>query len=122
VGQIGARQKSVAQTEMGASAFQCDTASETPRPEMSCHDDTSLYSLTPTGWDADELHPKAVERWSRHVSQASPWSREYVTWTCLWADQEIPRSQRDGLRAAHRDFMGAPGRWDNRETTIGEPL
>lgn len=90
--------------------------------EMSYDDDTSVYSLTPTGWETDEMHPQAIERWSRHLTQASAWSREYVTWTCLWVDENIPRAHRDRIRAEHREMMGHPGRWGNRETTIGKPL
>jgi hypothetical protein len=89
---------------------------------MSYDDDTTIYALTPAGWVMDEIHPQAIERWSRHVSQASGWSREYVTWTCLWADQSVPRADRDRIRTEHRESMGTPGRWGNRETSIGKPL
>jgi hypothetical protein len=89
---------------------------------MSYDDDTTVYSLTPEGWEVDETHSQAVERWSREVYQASGWSREYVTWTCLWAKPDIPRADRDRIRAKHSEFMGTPGRCGDREITIGKPL
>lgn len=89
---------------------------------MSYDNDKTIYSLTPSGWIVEEPHPDAVERWSRHVYQASGWSREHITWSCLWVNPDVPRPERDRIRNKYREFMGTPGRGGNCETVIGKPL
>lgn len=89
---------------------------------MAYDDDCTVYMLTPGGWLPGEDHPDAVETWVRSTSQASDWSREYISWSCQWANPEVPRADRDWLRSLYRDFMGKPGRSGSREITIGSPL
>ncbi len=85
-------------------------------------DSTTLH-LTPDGWSYDDDRPaNAVETWRRDVDQASGWSREYVDWTCEWANPDIPREKRDEIRNQYRERMGKPGREGDRITSIGEPL
>jgi hypothetical protein len=89
---------------------------------MSYDNDSTLHTLTPRGWVTDDHPPDAIETWVRAASQASGWSREYVSWSCQWANPNVPRAERDTIRAKHREFMGRPGRFGDRETTIGDPL
>lgn len=89
---------------------------------MSYDDDSTSYTLTPRGWVTDPNPPDAIEIWVRTVSQASGWSREYVSWSCKWANLDVSRAERDRIRVQHQDFMGRPGRFGDRETSIGEPL
>lgn len=74
--------------------------------------DTSetLYHLTHSGWkisrdvtaglvQQDEPAPSdRVETWERRMKQSSGWSREVVTWRCVWFDPNVPRAKRDLLR------------------------
>lgn len=80
------------------------------------------YHLTPRGWESGELPDDRVETWHRSMHQASGWSKEHITWTCTWVNQDIPRDDRDALREKHRDFMGTDGRSGDRVTTIDDPL
>lgn len=89
---------------------------------MSFDDDCAMYVLTQEGWSTGNEHPNAVEVWERSASQASGWSREHISWSCLWANPDVSRDERDRLRAYYQKFMGKPGRWGNREITIGSPL
>ena len=89
---------------------------------MSYDDDATIYTLTTSGWVVSDSYPDGVERWARHVFQASDWSREYITWTCVWANPDVPRPERDRVRKEHREFMGEPGQRRSRETNIGKPL
>ena len=89
---------------------------------MAFDDDRAVYVLTPEGWMPGDEHPEAVEMWERSTSQASGWSREYVSWSCHWANPKVSRGERDRLRAHYQEFFGKPGRSGNREITIGRPL
>jgi hypothetical protein len=84
------------------------------------------YHLTPRGWETADPRPAdAVETWVRDMYQASGYSRELVSWKCIWANRSVARIDRDQLRDKHKAFLGSPGRtrgrW-GRETSIGEPL
>lgn len=89
---------------------------------MSYDDSATTYHLTHDGWKVGEPPPDRIETWSRSVSQASGWSKEYVAWTCLWTDPALERAERDKVRAKHSDVMGRPGRSGDRITQIGQPL
>ena len=52
---------------------------------MSWDDSETVYHLTPSGWKTGDRSPDCVELWNRSVSQASAYSREYVSWSCIWA-------------------------------------
>ena len=77
------------------------------------------YHLTPRGWESGSAPDDRVETWNRSMYQASGWSKEQVTWTCIWANQDIPRADRDALREKYRARM--VGRSSDMVTTIGEP-
>ena len=82
------------------------------------YDDSSIkYHLTPSGWKPGETPADCAETWIRSSRQASGWSREYVTWSCVWANPDIPGPERDAIRVKHKDFMGS-----GRDITIGKPL
>ena len=84
---------------------------------------STLYHLTPGGWVVgDERPPEAVESWRRDTNQASQWSKEYIDWTCEWANPEVSRDARDEIRHRHREFMGRPGRTGGLVTSIGNAL
>jgi hypothetical protein len=89
---------------------------------MSYDNTETTYHLTPAGWTTDDAPADRVEAWSRSVSQQSGWSKEYITWRCLWADPAIPRAERDAVRRTHREFMGPPGRRGSTIISIGDPL
>lgn len=89
---------------------------------MAYDDSETVYHLTPGGWKTGDPPPGRVETWLRSSFQASGWSREIISWSCTWANPAMSRSERDAIRYKHREFMGTPGRFGNRETTIGEPL
>ena len=78
------------------------------------------YHLTPRGWEPGSPPDDRVETWNRSMSQASGWSKEQVTWTCIWVKEETPRADRDSLREKYRTRM--VGRSSDMVTTIGEPL
>jgi hypothetical protein len=82
----------------------------------------SEHYLTPRGWEAGEVPPDRVETWTRRIYQEeSPHSQ--IIYTCEWASPDIPRAERDALRAEHAEFMRAQGRFaDWVVVTIGEPL
>ena len=79
------------------------------------------YHLTPRGWEPGEPPSDRVETWNRSVTQQSGWSKEYIDWTCIWADHGTPRAERDALRRKHQSFMGVAGRSGDRIITIGNP-
>ena len=89
---------------------------------MSYDNSESEYHLTPRGWVTGEAPVDRVETWVRSMSQQSGWSKEYISWTCKWADHSISRADRDVLRRKYQVFMGVAGRLGDRITTIGEPL
>lgn len=78
------------------------------------------YHLTPRGLLPGPPPEDRVETWNRSMYQASGWSREQVTWTCKWVNEEIPRADRDALREKYRDQM--VGRSSDMVATMGEPL
>ena len=80
------------------------------------------YHLTPRGWELGSPPDDRLETWERSIDQASPWSKEYISWTCEWVREDVPRADRDTLREKHRNFMGTDGRSGDRVTTIGAPL
>lgn len=81
------------------------------------------YHLTSRGWETDEPPPAdRVETWNRSVHQQSGWSKEYIDWTCIWADSDVPRAERDALRKKHQTFMGTDGRSGDTITSVGDPL
>jgi hypothetical protein len=92
------------------------------RASMAFDDHKAEYHLTPRGWEPGDPPPDRAETWICHTEQQSFYSKEYVTWSCQWADPRMRRDDRDKLRAAHREFMGRAGRSGKRITTIGEPL
>ena len=82
------------------------------------YDEASIeYHLTPSGWKTGDAPSDRVETWIRSNSQASGWSRDYISWGCIWASPDVSRAARDDLRRAHAGFMGR-----GRNITIGEPL
>jgi hypothetical protein len=80
------------------------------------------YHLTPRGWKTGHPSSDRVETWLRAVRHQSGGAKEYICWVCQWADPNLPRSDRDKLRAKHKGFMGRSSRWQRRITIIGEPL
>ncbi len=84
--------------------------------------DETEYTLTRGGWHVGADHENGIEIWMRKTDQASEWSREYISWSCVWANQAISREERDNIRNEHKEFMGRPERFGDRETTIGKPL
>ena len=89
---------------------------------MSYDNDSAMYSLTPDGWVSGDNIENAVEVWRRTVFQASPWSREQISWSCEWVNDSVDLVERDRLRGKYKEFMGEPGRRGDREVTIGDPL
>ena len=90
---------------------------------MSWDNSETIYHLTTSGWvPGEDPPPYRIESWVRSVSQASPYSKEYIGWRCLWADEKAPRAERDKLRKKHGEFMGRAGRLGSTITTIGEPI
>lgn len=84
--------------------------------------DETEYTLTEKGWKVGDDHENGIETWVRQTYQASGWSREQVSWHCVWANEKISKEDRNKIRNKHKDFMGSPGRYGDRETTIGTPL
>lgn len=84
--------------------------------------DETEYTLTEEGWKVGDDREHGIEVWVCQTYQASGWSREYVSWRCVWANQGIPREERNKVRNKHKEFLGTPGRYGDRETTIGMPL
>jgi hypothetical protein len=89
---------------------------------MSYDDSETIYHLTPTGWITGNAPIDRVETWSRSVRQQSGWSKEYISWRCVFANPAIPRAERNAVRTKHREFMGVPGRRGSTVTIIGDPL
>jgi hypothetical protein len=89
---------------------------------MGAYYDIKMYHLTPQGWVTGERPSGAVETWQRWASGHAGRRTAHIGWTSLWADPRIPRSERDALRAHHRESMGMPGRVDEVTTTIGDPI
>jgi len=88
---------------------------------MAWDDHEYILFLTPVGWKTDEP-PDCVESWRCQVYQRSGWSKEYVNWTCVWANPDVPRADRDRLREKHKETMGTPDPLSNIVISIGEPL
>jgi hypothetical protein len=69
---------------------------------MSYDSSDDFYHLTPNGWvdqNDDKLIPAdRVETWHRRMRQSSGWSKEDVSWTCVWAHSSMSRVERDQLR------------------------
>lgn len=84
--------------------------------------DETEYTLTEDGWKVGADRDFGIEIWIRNSSQASGWSREHISWSCIWANGEVEKEERYEIRNKHKEFMGYPGRDGNRETTIGRPL
>jgi hypothetical protein len=82
----------------------------------------SILHLTLSGWQTGESPEGRVESWHYSYSQQSGWSKEYVEWTCIWADPDIPRADRNRIREQYGERMGKPGRFGNVITTISKPL
>ena len=83
----------------------------------------TIYHLTPRGWEFDDPPPPdRVESWRCYVHQQSGWSKEYVDWTCIWANPDVPRTERDQLREKHKETMGTPDPLSNMVISIGEPF
>lgn len=89
---------------------------------MSYDSDEGLFHLTPDGWvrEDDEPYPAdRVETWRYKSSQTSGWSKEYRNLTCIWADPNISRQERDAPRKKH-GWPGLDPR--DRNHTIGDAL
>lgn len=84
---------------------------------MAYDEGSTEYHLTPSGWKTGAPPTDRVETWVRSNRQASAWSRDRISWACLWANPDIARTERDVLRARYCDFMGS-----GRDITIGKPL
>jgi hypothetical protein len=91
----------------------------------------TVYGLAPDGWTEIEDRyfgriqgtPKpvptgCVEKWERCETQASEWSRAYVDWKCVWADESVSRAERDALRQK----FPIPENPARQGLTIGNPL
>jgi hypothetical protein len=72
---------------------------------MSYDSSDDFYHLTPRGLFEESDEAKfpidRVETWHRKMRQASGWSKEDVSWNCVWADPAVARSERDELRAKY---------------------
>ena len=84
---------------------------------MSYDESSTKYHLTPSGWKTGDAPLDRVETWIRSSRQASGWSRDAISWRCIWASPDVLRAARDALRRIHVEFMGR-----GRDITIGEPL
>jgi hypothetical protein len=73
---------------------------------MAWDDHEYVLHLTPRGWEPDET-PDRVE-----------------SWRCprVWANPDVPRTDRDRLREKHKETMGTPDPLNNMVISIGEPL
>jgi hypothetical protein len=85
---------------------------------MAYDESNAVYHLTPRGFEGGDRPADAVETWEREMYQASEYSREQVSWTCIWAGPNVPND----LRQKVKTVMGTPGRTGWRETMIGSPL
>lgn len=89
---------------------------------MAYDEDRGYWHLSLEGWkraDEEPFPSDRIETWSYSSSQASPWSRDYRSLKCVWADEAQSREERDKLRKRH----GLPyGLVKSRDVKIGEPL
>ena len=68
------------------------------------------YHLTPNGWitgthyffgDTDKQippPPDRVETWKQELKQQSGWSKEYITWECIWVSPNHSEEERNKLK------------------------
>ena len=89
---------------------------------MAGYYDVQAHHLTPDGWVTGEKPGDAVETWQRWSTRQGGRREENIGWTSLWANPQIPRPDRNALRARYPELMGAPGRVGDVTTTIGDPV
>lgn len=71
-------------------------------PVVAYDDANFAYHLTPNGWVSDDDPPiDRVETWNVHIYQASGWSKERRTWSLIWANSDVPATERDKLRVKY---------------------
>jgi hypothetical protein len=63
--------------------------------------DDGYFHLTPDGWKRQDEEPfpeNRIETWQYSMHQASGWSKENVSWSCVWASPDHSPSEREVLR------------------------
>ncbi len=83
------------------------------------------FHLTPNGWERVDEEPfpaNRIETWQYYMSQASGWSKEYRSLTCVWANPCMGRSERDQVRKKFDAPLGFGERSRYRSGGKGEPL
>lgn len=82
------------------------------------YDETATdYHLTFTGWMSGSPPAARVESWVRVAVQESEDSRIRVRWRPVWANPDIPASERAKIRERYRRFMGS-----GRDTIVEQPF
>ena len=84
----------------------------------------TTHHLTQNGWSSNTERPSsAVETWTCDTEQASAFSTEYRTWSCIWADQTADTAMRDEIRRKFEVEIGmVASETDGVKTSIGKPL
>lgn len=84
--------------------------------------DHGYFHLTPDGWlrkDDEPFPAERVETWEYDMTQASGWSKENISLTCVWVSDATARSERNDLRKR----FGFPFSRDRRRMVhISDPL
>jgi hypothetical protein len=71
----------------------------------------TIFHLTSNGWFiSDSPPPDRVETWNCCVRDLPAWSRQLIDWTCMWANPNVPRAERDILRVRFAVQMHARAR------------
>jgi hypothetical protein len=84
------------------------------RADMAPSSTDREHHLTARGWETGHPPADRIETWLRATRHQSGCSSEYVCRVCQWVNPNVPRADRDNLRAQHRAFMGYSSRWRRR--------
>lgn len=68
---------------------------------MAYHSAEGTFHLTANGWiekDDEPFPSDRAEAWQYSMHQSSGFSKERISFRCVWADPAISRTDRDALR------------------------
>lgn len=92
---------------------------------MAYDSDDGHFHLTPSGWvrqDDEPFPADRIETWHYSMHQASGWSREHRTLSCVWVSPNISRAERDLVREQFEAPYGFGERSRQYTGGMGEPL